>query len=93
LAFVAKMSEKRKSILSSAFQAKNRESTINIAEKLDVISQLKKGEGIIDICLQPTYLLLCHLLLLYLSVDVPFTCPNSWGYYAILENAIEEDRL
>ena len=43
--------------------------------------------------LQPTYLLLWHLLLLDLSVDVLFTCPNSWGYYAILENAIEMDRL
>ena len=34
-----------------------------------------------------------HLPLLHLSVDVPFTCPDSWGYYAILENAIENDRL
>jgi hypothetical protein len=35
--------------------------------------------------LHPTYLLICHLLLLDLSVDVPFTCSNSWGYYATLE--------
>ena len=42
---------------------------------------------------QPTFLLIWHLLLLHLSVDVPFTCPKSWGYYAILENAIEQNRL
>jgi len=35
--------------------------------------------------LQPTYLLICRLLLLDLSVDLPFTCSNSWGYYATLE--------
>jgi len=29
---------------------KNRQHTISIAEKLDVISQVKKGEGIIEIC-------------------------------------------
>jgi len=29
---------------------KNRQCTISIAEKLNVISQVKKGEGIIDIC-------------------------------------------
>ena len=43
--------------------------------------------------IQPTFFLIWHLLLLHLSVDVLFTCPNSWGYYAILENVIEQDRL
>jgi hypothetical protein len=44
------MSEKRKFTSPSAIQVKSRGSTISTAEKLDVINQLKKGEGIIDIC-------------------------------------------
>ena len=41
---------KRNSTSPSVIQVKTRESSISIAEKLDVISQVKKGEGIIDIC-------------------------------------------
>jgi hypothetical protein len=44
------MSEKRKSTSSSAIQVKNREKTIDIKEKLDVISRFEKGERIVDIC-------------------------------------------
>ena len=38
LAFVTKMSEKCKSMSRSAIQVKNRQKTIGIKEKLDVIS-------------------------------------------------------
>ena len=48
MAFVAKMSEKPKSTSSSAIQVKI--GKVSIAEKLDVISQLKKSEGIIGKC-------------------------------------------
>jgi aspartate carbamoyltransferase catalytic subunit len=44
------MSEKRKSAVPSAIQVKNRRKTIGIDEKLHVISQLEKGERIVDIC-------------------------------------------
>ena len=50
LAFGNKMSEKHKSTSPNAIQVKNRWKTISIEEKLDVISQLEKGEQTVDIC-------------------------------------------
>jgi hypothetical protein len=44
------MSEKHKSASPSAIQVKNRQQTISIEEKLDVISRPEKGEEIIGIC-------------------------------------------
>jgi hypothetical protein len=44
------MSEERKSASHSAIQAKNQRKTFGIEEKLHVISQLEKGEPIVDIC-------------------------------------------
>jgi hypothetical protein len=44
LAFIANMSEKRKSTSHSEIQVKNWRLTISIEEKLDIISQLGKGE-------------------------------------------------
>jgi hypothetical protein len=43
-------SQKRKCTSSNASQVKNQWNTINIEEKLDVISQLEKGEQIVDTC-------------------------------------------
>jgi hypothetical protein len=57
LAFLTNMSEKRKSASPSAIQVKNRRKTIGIEEKLHVISQLEKGERIVDIC---RYVRLAH---------------------------------
>ena len=42
LAFLTKMSEKRKSKLSSAIQLENWRKTISIEEKLDIINGFKK---------------------------------------------------
>ena len=44
LAFVTKISEKHKPTSPSTIQEKNPQKTIGIKEKLDVISQLEKGE-------------------------------------------------
>ena len=44
------MSEKHKLTSSSAVQVKIRQKTIGIEEKLDVISQLDRGEQIVDKC-------------------------------------------
>jgi len=49
LAVVSKMSEKWKSISSSAIQVKNRHKTIRTEKKLD-ISQMEKGEHTVDLC-------------------------------------------
>jgi hypothetical protein len=49
LAFVTKMSEKRKSASPNAVQVKNQQKTISNEEKLNVISRLEKGEQIVDI--------------------------------------------
>jgi hypothetical protein len=38
------MSEKHKSTFPSAIQVKNHQETVSTEEKLDVISQLEKGE-------------------------------------------------
>ena len=43
------MSEKRKSTSPNTIQVKNRQTTISIAEKLDIINRLEKGEQIVDI--------------------------------------------
>jgi len=45
-----KMSKKRKSTSSSATQVKNRQKTISTDDKLEVLSQLEKGEQIVNIC-------------------------------------------
>ena len=50
LALVIKMGEKSKSTSPSAIQVKNQWKRIGIEEKLDVISQLQKGDRIVDIC-------------------------------------------
>jgi hypothetical protein len=44
------MSDKRISTSPSAIQVENRRKTICIEEKLHTISQLEKGERIVDIC-------------------------------------------
>jgi len=44
LAFVTKMSEKCKSTPPSAVQVKSQQKKISIEEKLDIISQLEKGD-------------------------------------------------
>jgi hypothetical protein len=49
-AFLTNISEKHKSTWPSAMQVKNRRKTVGTEEKLDVISQLKKGEWIVHIC-------------------------------------------
>ena len=43
------MSEKRKSTSPSTIQVKNQQTTISIAEKLDIINRLEKCEQIVDI--------------------------------------------
>jgi hypothetical protein len=50
LPFLTNMSEKRQSASPSAIQVNNRRKTIGIDKKLQVISQLEKGEQIVDIC-------------------------------------------
>jgi len=42
------MSEKRKPTLPSVIQVKSRQKTMNIEDKIDIISQLKKGKRIFD---------------------------------------------
>jgi hypothetical protein len=44
------MSEKRKPKSPSTIQVKNWQKTISIEERLDVVSQLEKGEQIGDVC-------------------------------------------
>jgi hypothetical protein len=44
------MNDKRKSASPSAIQVKNCRKTIDIEEKLHVITRLEKGEGIVDKC-------------------------------------------
>ena len=48
LAFITKMSRKRKSASYSTIQVKNLWKTISVERKLDVISQLEKGEWIVN---------------------------------------------
>jgi hypothetical protein len=50
MAFLTNMSEKRKSTSPSAIQVKNQWKTVGTEEKLDVISELHKGEWIVDLC-------------------------------------------
>ena len=50
LPFFNKMSEKRNSMSCSAIQGKNQRKTNGTEGKLDVISQLERGEQIVDIC-------------------------------------------
>jgi hypothetical protein len=50
LAFLTNMSVRRKRASPSAVQVKNWRKTIRVGEKLQVISQLGKGERIVDIC-------------------------------------------
>ena len=49
LAFLTKMSEKRRFTSLSAVQVENRRKKINIEEKLDVISRLENGRGTVDV--------------------------------------------
>ena len=55
MAVVTKMSEKHKSTSLSAICEKNRWKTIGTEEKLDVISQHEKGEQIVDIWCNVTF--------------------------------------
>jgi hypothetical protein len=48
LAFLTNESGKHKSTSPSMIQVKNQRKAIGIAEKLDVISPLEKGERIVD---------------------------------------------
>jgi hypothetical protein len=50
LAFENKMGEKHKSTSPSLIQVKNQWKIVSTEEKLDVISQLQKGERIVHIC-------------------------------------------
>jgi len=50
LAIVTEISEKCKSLSSSAIQVKNGDTTIRTEEKLDIISQMVKGEQTVDLC-------------------------------------------
>jgi hypothetical protein len=54
-AFITKMSKKRKSASPSAIQVKNQCKTVGVEEKLDVISQLEKGERIVNKCRNVTF--------------------------------------
>ena len=49
MAFLTSVSEKRKSASPSAVQVKNRRTTVDTEEKLEVISRFEKGERIVDI--------------------------------------------
>jgi len=51
LACPTHMGDKPQSTAPSAIQVKNRQQTVRIEEKLDIISQLEKGELIVDVCL------------------------------------------
>jgi len=53
------MSEKHKCVLPSAIEIKNWLKNINVAVKLDMLSQLEKGERIVDIS--------CMLIVTYLQ--------------------------
>jgi hypothetical protein len=59
LAFGMKMSEKCKSVSPSAIQVQKQWKTINTEEKLDIISQLEKGERIFYIFHNVRYTLAC----------------------------------
>jgi hypothetical protein len=48
--FVTKISERHKSTTPSAIQVKNRQNSITIQQKLDVINHLQTGERIVAIC-------------------------------------------
>jgi hypothetical protein len=50
LAFLTSISEKHKSTKPGTIKAKNGQKTNGIEEKLDIISQIGKGERIVDIC-------------------------------------------
>jgi tRNA1(Val) A37 N6-methylase TrmN6 len=50
LAVVTQMSEKCKPKSPSAIQVKKWQKTVNIGERLVVVSRLEKGEQIVDIC-------------------------------------------
>jgi len=50
MAFLTNMCTKRKSTSHRAIQVKNRQKRFSIEENLDLISQLEKGEQIVDIC-------------------------------------------
>ena len=51
------MNEKRRSTSLSALQVENRRKKINTEEKLDVISRLENGRGIVDVLLMHSVML------------------------------------
>jgi hypothetical protein len=50
MAFVTKISEKRKPTSASAIRVKNRWKTISTEERVDVISLFEKDDWIVDVC-------------------------------------------
>ena len=48
--FLIKISDKHKPTSPSALQVKNWQKTIGTEQKVDIISQLEKGEQNVDIC-------------------------------------------
>jgi hypothetical protein len=60
LAFGTKMSEKCKPTSPSAMQVKNWQKTINIEEKLGIISKFAEGDQNFDICHMLGVLILVH---------------------------------
>ena len=65
LAFVTNVSEKHK---STSVQMKNQQNIIGVEEKLDIISQLQKGDQIVDIC-RNVRLTHCSILTVYDNAD------------------------
>ena len=70
------MSEKLKSTSPSAIQLRNWCQTIDIEERLDVISGLEKGEQIVDICLNVT-LTQSSVSTVFLIVLIKLKCAKS----------------
>jgi len=54
----------------SAIQANNQQKTISIAEKLDVISWLKKGEKITEICCNVRSLILAYVQFMVMVIEL-----------------------
>ena len=64
------MSEKYKSTSPSAIQVKNRRTTISTEEKLNIISQLEKGERIVDKCLNVRVLMLTYIQIVIMLTEL-----------------------
>jgi hypothetical protein len=60
LAFLTNMGDKPQSTAPSAIQVKNRQQIVRIEGKLDVISQLEKGDLIVHVCLNVRFTRIVH---------------------------------